>query len=100
MRRYPKILIPLASFFIIYVPLFFALFQCYCLSEADFFGSPEFEASDLLNQPSCSLGDSKFLLFTAGYHSSFILDGNIFDPLPVISFQIFLHDLKPHVLRC
>ena len=100
MIRYPKKLILLASFFIFYVPLFFALFQCYCLSEADFLGSPELEAPDVLNQPSCSVSDSKFLLYTADYDSLFILDGNIFDRLPVISFQIFLLDLTPHILRC
>ena len=100
MRRYPKILILLAFFFIFYVPLFFALFQCYCLSEADFFGSPEFEASDLLSQPSCSLSDSKFLLFTADYDSSFILETNIFDHSPLISFQTLHLDLRAEVLRC
>ena len=99
MRRYPKILILLAFFFIFYVPLFFALFQCYCLSEADFFGSPEFEASDLLSQPSCSLSDSKFLIFTADYDSSFILN-NIFDYSPTISFQILQLDPRSPVLRC
>ena len=100
MIRYPKQLMLLASFFIFYVPLFSALFQCHCLSEADFLGSPEFEAPDVLSQPACSLGDSKFLPYTADYDSLFILDGNVFDRLPAISFQIFLLDLKPLVLRC
>lgn len=100
MRRYPKLLILLATLFIFYVPLFFALFQCYCLAEADFFGSPEFEAPDLLSEPSCSLSDSKLLIFTVDYDSSFILDTNIFDHLPIISFQILHLDLRAQVLRC
>jgi len=100
MRRYPKILILLALFFIFYVPLFFAFFQCYCLADADFFGSPQFEAPDLLSEPSPSLSDSKFLLFIANYDSSFFLDINIFDHLPVISFQILHLDSRTQVLRC
>jgi len=100
MRRYPKILILLVSFFIFYIPLFFALFQCYCLSEADFLGSAEFEAPDLLSQPSCSLSESKILLFTANYDLLFILNNNIFDHLLVISFQTYPVDPTSHVLRC
>ena len=100
MRRHPKLLVLLASFFIIYVPLFFALFQCYCLAEADFFGSAEFEAPDLLSQPSCSLSDSKFLIFAVDYNSSFIWDTNIFNHLPIISFQILHLDPRAHILRC
>ena len=100
MKRYPKILLLFALFFIFYVPLFFAFFQCYCLSDADFFGSPQFEAPDLLSEPSPSLSDSKFVLFIGNYDSSFILDTNIFDHLPVIAFQILQLDPTTPVLRC
>ena len=100
MRRYRKMLILPALFFIFYVPLFFAFFQCYCLSDADFFGSPQFEAPDLLSEPSPSLSDSKFNLFIADYDSSFILNTNIFDRLPTIAFQILHLDPRTPVLRC
>ena len=100
MIRYPKKLMLLASFFILFIPLYFALFQCHCLSEADFLGSPEFEVPDVLSQASCSVNDSKLLLYTADYDSLFILDGNIFDPLPVISFQTHPLALTTYALRC
>jgi len=100
MIRYLKRIILLVSFFIFYIPLFFAFFQCYCVSEADFLGSVEFEAPDLLSQPSCALNESKFLLSTAYYDLLLILNNNIFDHLPVISFQTYPLDLTTHVLRC
>jgi hypothetical protein len=99
MRRHPRFLILLAPFFIIYFSLFFALFQCYCLSDADFLGSPAIEAPDLLSQPSCSLGDDKLFVLTS-HHTVLISDADIFKQLAVISFQISSLDLTSHILRC
>jgi hypothetical protein len=99
MRRHPRFLILLAPFFIIYFSLFFALFQCYCLSDADFLGSPAIEAPDLLSQPSCSLGDDKLFVLIS-HHTVLIADVDIFKQLAVISFQISSLDLTSHILRC
>ena len=99
MRRYPRFLILLAPVFIIYISLFFALFQYYCLSDADFLGSPAIEAPDLLSQPSCSLGNDKFFVLSS-HHNLLISDGNIINQLAVISFQISSLDLTTHILRC
>ena len=100
MRRYPKTLILPVLFLIFYIPLFLALFQCYCLSDADFFGSPAFEAPDLLSEPTCSLGNDKFFVFCDHLDLLFISDHNIFRQLPVISFQIYSSDLTTDILRC
>ena len=99
MRRSPRFLILLAPFFIISVSLFFALFQCYCLSDADFLGSLAIEAPDLLSQPSCSLGDDK-LFVLSGHHNLLPSDENIFKQLDVISSRIPSLDLTIHILRC
>jgi hypothetical protein len=99
MRRYPRFLILLAPFFVIYISLFFALFQCYCLSDADFLGPPAIEASDLLSQPSCSLGDDKFFALSS-HHIVLISDADIFKKLAVISFPISSLELTSHILRC
>ena len=100
MRRYPKILILLVSFFIFYIPLFFALFQCYCLSEADFLGSAEFEAPDLLSQPSCSLSESKSFLLSADHDSLFISKDDFLNLLRGTSLRIPSPYLMTHVFRC
>jgi hypothetical protein len=99
MRRHPKFLILLAPFFIIGISLFFALFQCYCLADADFFGSPAIEAPDLLSQPSCSLGDDKFIMLCS-HHHLLISYENILRQLAAISFHISSFDLTTHILRC
>ena len=99
MRRHPRFVILLAPFFIIYISLFFALFQCYCLSDADFLGSPAIEAPDLLSQPSCSLGDDKLFVLSS-YHNFLTSDENILKQLDVISSQIPSLDLTNHILRC
>ena len=99
MRRHPRFLILLAPFFIISISLFFALFQCYCLSDADFFGSPAIEAPDLLSQPSCSLGDDKFFALIS-HHNILISDKNILKQFAAISFRISSLDLTTHILRC
>jgi hypothetical protein len=100
MRRRPKILIFVASLLIFFIPLFFALFQCYCLSDGDFFASPGFEGDDLLSLPSCSLGNVKFLVFSGYYHFLFLLDNNIFEQLHPILFQISSLDPTSRILRC
>ena len=100
MSRYRKAQIVLGSFFVLYVPLFFGLFLCYCLAEADFLGSPAFEAPDLLSQPSCGLGKVKFSVSSSPLDFSLMLDNNISNPLAEISFRISSFDPVPHVLRC
>jgi hypothetical protein len=99
MRRQSKILILLAPFFIICISLFFGLFQCYCLTDADFLGSPAIEATDLLSQPSCSLGDDKFFALNS-HHNLLISYENILKQLAAISFHISSFDLITHILRC
>ena len=101
MKRRPKLLILLASFFIFYVPLFFGLFQCYCLSEADLFASPAFEGPDLLSMPSGSLGNNKFFVLLSSLHDSlFIPDSTAFRRLLIIPSQICYLEVKPRILRC
>jgi hypothetical protein len=99
MKRHPKFLILLTPFFIIFISLFFALFQCYCLTDADFLGSPAIEATDLLSQPSCSLGDDKFFVFNNQHHLLISYE-NILKQLAVISLHISSFDRTTHILRC
>ena len=100
MKRHSQIVILLVIFFIFYFPLFFALFQYYCLSDADFFGSPAFEAPDLLSQPACSVGSDKFLVFNGHHDLISILYNRCFGPSPLLSFQTFSFDPTSIVLRC
>jgi hypothetical protein len=100
MRRRPRILILLAPFFIIYIPLFFALSLCYCLSDADFFGPAAFEALDPLSEPACSLGDEKLLVFSGHHDLISILHSWFYEQPPFISFQISSFDPASVILRC
>ena len=100
MNRHQRILILLASFFIFYFPLFFALFQYYCLSDADFFGSPAFEAPDLLSQPACSLGNDKFLVFNGHHDLISILHNWFFEQSLLILFRTLSFDPASVILRC
>ena len=101
MRRRPKILVLLASFLIFYVPLFFGLFQCYCLSEADLFASPAFEEPDLLSMPSCSPNNDKFFaLFSPLYDSLSIPDDSFFDRFFIIPSQMTYREVTAEILRC
>ena len=99
MKRHPKFLIFLTPFFIICISLFFALFQCYCLTDADFLGSPAIEAADLMSQPSCTLGDGKFFVLNS-HHNLLISYENIYKQLAAVSFHISSFDLTTHILRC
>ena len=101
MKRYSKTKILLASFFIFYVPVFFGLFECYCLSDADLLGSPSFERPDLLSMPSCSQGRNKFFVFIADHDLLSLLDNNIFfNHLRATLLQIPSIYLLTSVLRC
>ena len=100
MRRHRKAFFWSASFFVVFIPLFFGLFLCYCLSDADIFGSPAFEAPDLMSEPACSLGNDKFLAFSGQYDVGSILPDKFFDQLPPVSFQISSLDLTNDILRC
>jgi hypothetical protein len=100
MRLHPRVLIVLAAFFIIYIPLFFALSLCYCFSDADFFGPAAFEALDLLSEPACSLGDEKLVVFSGHHDLISILHSWLFEQPHFISFQISSFDPASVILRC
>ena len=100
MKRYSRTTILLASFLILYVPVFFGLFECYCLSDADFFGPAAFEALDLLSEPACSLGDGKLVVFSGHDDLISILHSWFFEQPPFISFQISPFDPASFTLRC
>jgi len=100
LRRHPKILPFLTLFLAIYIPLFFMLLLCYCLLDADFLGSPSFEAPDLMSEPTCSLGGDKLFAFSIHYDLATILNEKFFDPYPPVSFHISSFDLTNDILRC
>jgi len=100
MRRHSKAFFGSASFFVVFIPLFFVLFLCYCLSDADIFGSPAFEAPDLMSEPACSLGNEKFLVMTDPQDLRSVLHYRFFHQFPPVSFQISSLDLTNDILRC
>ena len=100
LRHHPKILPLLAIFLAIYIPLFFMLSLCYVLSDADFFGSPAFEAPDLMSEPACSPGQDKFFTLNVHYDLLSVLNSEFFERFPPISFQIDSFDLTNAILRC
>jgi hypothetical protein len=99
-KRYSKIQIFAALFFVIFFPLFFAFFQFYCLWDADFLGPPMYESPDLLSQPPCPAGKIKALAFACQVDSSFIPDSNIFRQPLIIPSQISHLEVITPVLRC
>ena len=100
MKHYSRILIGVAVFFIFFFPLFSAFFQFYCLWDADFLGSPQYEAPDILSMPSPSIGHHKFFVFSVDRVSFFIPNTNIFQqPFP-IAFQLSYPEVTTQILRC
>ena len=101
MKRNPKLQSGVALGFVFFLPLFLAFFQFYCLWDADFLGSPMYEAPDLLSQPSFPVGSGKFIVFDVHQDLISIFFHNWFfeQSLP-ISFQISSFDLTSIILRC
>jgi len=100
MKRHSRILAAVAVFFIFFFPLFFAFFQFYCLWDADFLGSPQYEAPDILSMPSPSIGHHKFFVFSVDRVSFFIPDTTIFQQSLSIAFQLFHPEATTQILRC
>jgi hypothetical protein len=101
MKRHSKTKVLLASLCVLYVLVGFTLFQCYCLSEADFFSSSSFEAPDVLSILSCSLDDKSLFVFVGSIYSLFVLDHKIFlNGLRVTSVQMPSAYLLTSVFRC
>lgn len=99
-KRYSKIQIFSALFFVFFFPLFLAFFQFYCLWDADFLGSPMYEAPDLLSQPPSPVGKIKVFVLACHVDSLFIPDSNIFrQPLIIPSLITYL-EVTTSILRC
>ncbi len=90
----------MAFFLVFFFPLFLGLFQFYCLWDADFLGSPTYEAPDLLSQPSLPVGSGKFIVFAAYQDVTSILRSSFFEQSFPISFQISSFDPTSVILRC
>ena len=100
MKRYSKTKILLALFFILYVPAFWGLFEFYCLSDADIFGSASFEEPDLLSESACSSGNAKFVIFDSDHDSVSILYNWFFQRPRSMLLQIPSLDAGSEILRC
>jgi len=82
------------------IPISSAHFHYRALSEADFlFTRLGVEAPDQISLPPGSLGKLK-VLGSSDYYYLFILDNNISEQLPIISFQISPLALTVFILRC
>jgi len=99
-KGHSKAKFSLALALIICIPVAFTFFHYYSLSIADFLSSElKLEARDQISLS--TVADDKFKTFgLTGLNHLFSFDHNIFEQLPVISFQRSIPGQTTFTLRC
>jgi hypothetical protein len=99
-RRHRKTQFFLALALVTLIPVVFAFFYYFSLSEADFISLElKLESPDQISLPIGS--QDKFKAFgSSGFYHLHFLETNIFEQFPVISFQISPLGLPTFILRC
>jgi hypothetical protein len=99
-KGHKKVKFSLALALVICIPAVFTFFNYYSLSIADFLSFQlKLEARDQISLPAVS--DDKLKAFgLTCFNHLFFFDNNVFEQLPVISFQIPIPEQTTFLLRC